>query len=506
MKQLYAAPAPAALTAWHNPSRKCGLQVGLAGGAAGGGYVEVLQRVVGGRGGVGPQRQRRAAGRKLAVGKRAPAPVRADQLGPGAQDRRVRVHGLHARRHAEPAQARGVGLGGELEVLDARAQRGPAVRLDHVEHDLDGAVADGVQGHLEVGGVGLGDDGAELLPAPDGGGVGGVGGVGLAEGGGAGVDDAVADDLDADDAAVRGGVPAVLCRHGDGDVDLRQVLGLGLGGDDEPVGGDAHAEAAVRLDAAAAHLEDRLPRHLVHGHVDHARVAGSVVGVDGTGHGGHALLEASDGRQVRPDDGEDGGLGQLARAGALVVAGDLAALGVRGGLAAEVGDGGGVEPGVVQVLAVDVDGPGVDVVEHAVVDAVGRHAEHPAAGHDALEVRVLARVPRHLGPDVVEVLTPVQRHLGQRLAHGESVQVPVDAARDHGAAAQVPGLEGRLGLLRRDDGRVAGGADVCDGPILHQHARLELRRLAAVLGGCGGLEDLAVDQEHAAAAAAACGI
>lgn len=117
--------------------------------------------------GVGAESEGRAVVSELAVGEGAFAAVLADEARPGAEDGRVGVDGLDAGGDAQVAEAFGVGLGGEFEVLDPGPAGFVGVLLEDVDRCPDGAIADGMEGDLQTGRVSSGDDGMQDLLRPD---------------------------------------------------------------------------------------------------------------------------------------------------------------------------------------------------------------------------------------------------------------------------------------------------------------------------------------------------
>ena len=218
-------------------------RLGLAGTSPRGGRIQVLQRAVRRGGRVGAEGQVGAVLEEVAVGECAAAAGGAQEVRPGAADGRVGVHGLHGRGDAQIAQSAGVVGVGEFEMFDAVAVAAAAVAQGFQRGDghAHRGVADGVQGALQPGGVGVGHDATQHRLGPDRCTV-AVGwvGVGFQQRRRAGVDDAVADELDAGDAEVRRRREVVLAVHGDGSVHLGEVLSVGFPRFDNPVRREAY--------------------------------------------------------------------------------------------------------------------------------------------------------------------------------------------------------------------------------------------------------------------------
>lgn len=176
----------------------------------------------------------------------------------------------------------GVFCVGEFDVFYLGVVVWVGVGGEDVDYYFDGCVVDGVEGDLEVGGVGVFDDWFELGVGLEGDFEVGVVFVGLGEVGGVGVDDVVVDYFDVDDVVVGGGGGVELGGEFDGVVDLGEGFGFGWEGFDELVVGEVDGDGVVGCDEGL----DGFLGVFVYGYVDYVGVVCFVVGCDGGVDGG----------------------------------------------------------------------------------------------------------------------------------------------------------------------------------------------------------------------------
>lgn len=134
----------------------------------------------------------------------------------------------------------------------------------------------------------------------------------------------------------------------------------------------------------------------------------------------------------------------------------------------EFGQGGGVAPCLVKVFAVDVEGSGVDVVDHGGGGVAVDHGLHVAAAEEAGGVRSFGGAGFEGGADVGEGAAVLEADFEDGGAVEEEMHVAVDEAGDEELAAEVVYFSGGFGGFDF----IVVDAGVVDEAVLDDHGAI----------------------------------
>ncbi|KAK3309861.1 uncharacterized protein B0T15DRAFT_16398 [Chaetomium strumarium] len=208
------------------------------------------------------------------------------------------MYRLDRRGNTAPAQARGVLLARQLEMLDARAPLRPRMLRQDIDHHLHGRVADGMQRDLQPGLIRPLHHGSQLLRGPQRHLHMPVMRIRLRQPCRTGVHNPVTNHLDAHNPTVRRRLGIELPRQLQRPFHLLHRLLLAPQRLNQPIGSNAHRNPL--LPPPYNKRLQRLPRALVHSHINHIRVLGPVVRRHSSLNGRHPLPHGRELPEIRP--------------------------------------------------------------------------------------------------------------------------------------------------------------------------------------------------------------